>query len=132
MKDIQLLAQILSLVPPWRVGRVRLDRSHGNLRIDLVSSPDHPWECPECRQPSESLRCESRTWQHLDICQYKSTIVAEVPVVSCELHGIQVAWVPWADSNSRQTTWAERRAIERLFGLVEDFQTGEAPPAGGG
>ena len=130
MKDIQLLAQILGLVPPWRVGRVRLDGNRAVLRIDLVSTPGHPWECPECRQPSRTLRVESRTWHHLDICQYRSVIVAEVPIIDCELHGVQLAWVPWAESNSRQTNWAERRSIEKLFGLVDDFDAGGTTPAG--
>lgn len=129
MRDVKLLAEILGLHPPWRVNRVRLDRERSMMVIELVSGPDGAWECPECRQPVASGQRVRRTWQHLDVCQYRSEIVADVPEVTCERHGVQSAWVPWADSGSRQTTWAERRAIERLFGLVEDFDTGSAPPA---
>ena len=78
------------------------------------------------RQVYDSRR---RRWRHLDTCQYKTILEADVPRVKCPEHGR--GWtttVPWAEPNSGFTAlfealvidWlkeASTSAVARLMGL---------------
>lgn len=57
---------------------------------------------------------EQRRWRHLDSCQFKTLVVADVPRVKCEVHGTQMVQVPWAEPRSRFTALFERLAIDVL------------------
>jgi len=41
--------------------------------------------------------------RHLDSCQYKTILVADVPRVKCDQHGTQTVKLPWAEPGSRFT-----------------------------
>lgn len=57
---------------------------------------------------------ERRQWRHLDTCQYKTILQAEVPRGSCEKHGTQTVHVPWAEKHGRFTALFERLAIDLM------------------
>ena len=52
-----------------------------------VSFADTIWGCPECQQRMVIHDYEERRWRHLDSCQFKTVIIARVPVVKCPTHG---------------------------------------------
>lgn len=81
MRDIDLYAQILGLRSPWKVADVQLLRDVGEVRVHVVPEPGVRWTCPRCGQPSPGYDTRRRQWRHLDTCQYKTVLEADVPRV---------------------------------------------------
>jgi transposase len=67
-----------------------------------------------CQAASPRYDSRRRTWRHLDTCQYRTLLTAEVPRVSCKDHGVHQVPVPWAEPSSRFTALLERLAIDWL------------------
>ncbi len=73
------------------------------------------WPCAECgtlcklhdHQPS-------RSWRHLDTCQYRTIVHADPPRSDCDKHGPRVVKLPWAEQRGRFTMLFERLAIDWL------------------
>jgi len=114
MKDTQLYEQILGIEAPWRVDGVTLKREAQEIEVEVGLDRDRPWACPTCRLAMHIHGYERRRWRHLDSCQYKTIVTAEVPRVSCSEHGTQAVQVPWAERYSRFTRLFERLAIDVL------------------
>ena len=115
MNDISLYQQILGDTTPWRVGEVKLDAEKLTIDVRFVLPEDAAWTCPECRGRMHVKDRRRRRWRHLDSCQFKTVLEADVPVVECPTHGAQTVQVPWADGSSRFTLLFERLAIEVLL-----------------
>jgi transposase len=87
---------------------------------EIIVSVEHPREtkfcCPNCQL---ELPCydhaEGRRWRHLDSCQFKTILSAQIPRVNCPEHGVRNVSVPWATKNSRFTVLFERFAIDVLL-----------------
>jgi transposase len=79
-----------------------------------VAVREQLWACPQCACRMHVHQWESRTWRHLDSCQFKTLIRADVPVVRCPEHGSQTVAVPWAEKYGRFTRLFERLAIDVL------------------
>ncbi len=114
MKDTQLYQQILGLAKPWRVDSVTLKREERAIEVEVVCD-DQVWACPECGQRAHVHNRERRRWRHLDSCQFKTLLVADVPRVRCPEHGTVTVRVPWAEKHSRFTALFERLAIDVLL-----------------
>jgi transposase len=113
MNDTKLYEQILGLQPPWSVQSVTMKKDEGTIEVDVVCA-ETLWGCPQCGQRMHKHDSERRRWRHLDSCQFKTIVVADVPRVKCPQHGSQTVRVPWAEPRSRFTTWFERLAIDVL------------------
>lgn len=113
MNDTKLYEQILGLQPPWSVQSVALKKAEGTIEIEVVCG-ETLWGCPECGQRMHHHDTERRRWRHLDSCQFKTIVTADVPRVKCPEHGTRVVKVPWAEPRSRFTAWFERLAIDVL------------------
>ena len=113
MKDHQLYQQILSLIEPWRVKQATLDHKCGEVRVE-VECTETVWGCPQCSERMQVHDWERRRWRHMDSCQYKTIIEAEVPRVGCPTHGTQCVAVPWAEKYGRFTRLFERLAIDMM------------------
>jgi transposase len=111
MQDVQLYHQILGLSEPWRVKSVRLNREAGEVEIE-VECTERVWGCPECGERMHVHDWERRRWRHLDSCQYRTILTAEVPRVKCPTHGTQMVKVPWAEKHGRFTALFERLAVD--------------------
>jgi len=114
MKDFELYQQILGLVKPWQVKQVTLQRESGEVEVE-VECLERVWGCPQCQQRMQIQDWERRRWRHLDSCQFKTMIVAEVPRVRCLEHGTQTVAVPWAEKYSRFSRLFERLAIDVML-----------------
>lgn len=114
MNDTSLYQQILGDTSPWKVDSVRLDSKALTVDVFLSVDPKTRWACPECRERMHIKEWRTRRWRHLDSCQFKTIIQADVPVVECQQHGSQTVQVPWAEKSSRFTLLFERFAIEVL------------------
>ena len=108
MQDIQLYQQILGDTQPWRVERVSLKRDELTIEIEMALS-ETTWDC---KQRMHVHGYERRRWRHLDSCQFKTILSADVPRVQCDEHGTQTVQVPWAEKHGRFTAMFERLAID--------------------
>jgi transposase len=113
MQDLQLYQQLLGLAEPWYVAGVRLDVKAQEVEV-TVAVRDQLWGCPQCACRMHVHQWENRRWRHLDSCQFKTFIRADVPVVLCAEHGSQTVAVPWAEKYGRFSRLFERLAIDVL------------------
>jgi len=111
MHDIQLYQQILGDTLPWQVERVTLNKETQSIEVEMAL-PEQVWACPECHVRMHVHGYERRRWRHLDSCQYRTILTADVPRVQCETHGTQAVQVPWAEKHGRFTALFERFAID--------------------
>ncbi len=70
--------------------------------------------CPTCGEVSPGYDSRTRRWRHLDTCQYKTILVADVPRVKCKEHGVISVSIPWAESGSGFTAMFEALIIDWL------------------
>ena len=113
MQDIALYQQILGLKEPWKVQSVELKIKDGEVLV-RVECTDNLWGCPNpgCGQRMHIHEWETRRWRHLDSCQFKTILQADLPRVVCPEHGSITVAVPWAQKHGRFTALFERLAID--------------------
>ena len=128
MRDKDLYAQILGIKSPWQVAAVELSVSEGEVTVQVEQVEGVKSCCPSCGKESPGYDLRRRRWRHLDTCQYRTILVADVPRVKCEEHGVVTVSVPWAEPGSGFTAmfealvidWlkeASTSAVSRLMGL---------------
>lgn len=114
MRDKELYAQILGIQSPWQVADVELKLSAGEVHVFVEPEQDAQFVCPTCGSPSPRYDKRRRHWRHLDTCQYRTILVADVPRVECKEHGVVTARVPWAEPDSGFTALFEALVIDWL------------------
>lgn len=114
MQDTELYQHLLGVPAPWRVVRVELSVAEGSVDV-FVEQPNKELPCPTCGAASPVHdHTPSRSWRHLDSCQFRTMLHARPPRVRCKEHGIHQATLPWAEARSRFTAMFERFAIDML------------------
>lgn len=109
-------SQLLGLVAPWTIQDVNLDVENAILDIFVVEQDGTTFPCPECGTTSQMYdHAPVRRWRHLDTMQFTTQIIASLPRISCQEHGIKTVSVPWADPHSRWTLLFEAFAIEVML-----------------
>ncbi len=114
MRDKDLYAQILGIQSPWKVREVALNLSEGEVIIHVQHDPLVPLVCPECGAEGPGYDTRERRWRHLDTCQYRTILAAEVPRCNCSEHGVHQVSVPWGEAGSRFTALFEAVVIDWL------------------
>jgi transposase len=114
MRDKELYAGILGVKAPWRVEDVVLDRVRQEVRVRLSFGGSAQGECPQCGERCPGYDTRRRSWRHLDTCQFKTIIEADVPRVSCKTHNVVQINVPWAEPGSGFTALMEALVIDWL------------------
>jgi transposase len=110
--DKSLYAAILGMKAPWGVESVELRLAQGEVHIWVALPKDTLWVCPECHAAAPIHDHRERVWRHLDTCQYRTLVHAQVPRLDCPTHGIRQVRVPWAEEKSRFTALFEALAID--------------------
>ena len=100
MRDKDLYKQILGIQAPWMVTEVELSMAAGEVAVHVAHDTGVRLTCSHCGYPGPGYDHRSRTWRHLDTCQFKTLIVATVPRVTCPTHGVVTVQVPWLEFNS--------------------------------
>lgn len=113
MKDTQLYSQILGIHEPWEVTEVKLSLPNDEVEV-TVAYGGSKLLCPQCGKPCPGYDKRPRRWRHLDTCQLKTLLVAEVPRVTCSEHGVVTVSVPWAEPGSGFTALFEALVIDWL------------------
>jgi len=114
MRDKELYRKILGIEEPWTVKDVELDREKGEVRVELAHRAGEGLRCPECGTLSPGYDARARRWRHLDTCQFRTILMAQVPRVSCPEHGVRQVSVPWGEPGSRFTALFEALVIDWL------------------
>lgn len=114
MRDTELYARILGIEQPWRVKGVELRLEGGDVEVLVEHGGEGKLPCPECGEASSRYDTRRRQWRHLDTCQYRTILVAEVPRVQCSQHGVTTIRVPWAEPGSSFTALYESLVIDWL------------------
>jgi len=114
MRDKELYAQILGIVSPWQVAKVELLTSTGEVKVYVAPESDTVFSCPTCSSMSPGYDSRQRHWRHLDTCQYKTILIADIPRVECKQHGVVTASVPWAAPGSGFTALFEVLVVDWL------------------
>jgi len=112
MRDSELYEKILGLFEPWHVEDVTIDKVAEVIVIRVGLRGAVVLACPECEQPMPGYDSRRRRWRHLDTCQYKTIIEADVPRGECGRHGVRQIRVPWAEDRSQFTALFERLVID--------------------
>lgn len=116
MQDRQLYEQILGIPSPWSVERVELNLEEGEVHVYLEHPERAVWRCAQCERECPLYdHMPSRTWRHLDTCQYRTLLHADPPRTNCAEHGVHAVRLPWAEPHSRFTSLFERLAIDWLL-----------------
>lgn len=102
---------LLDIESPWEVASVRRDASTREVTAIVQYKPAEKLKCPECGKEGSLHDHRTRRWRHLDSCNHKTLIEAEIPRVKCSEHGIKQISVNWAEKNSRFTLEFESAII---------------------
>ena len=113
MKDTQLYSQILGIEKPWKVTDVRVSLADDEVEV-TVEHEGRKLACPKCGKTCSGNDKRQRRWRHLDTCQLKTLLVADVPRVECSEHGVVTVYVPWAEPGSGFTALFEALVIDWL------------------
>lgn len=114
MRDKQLYQQILGIESPWQVVAVDVAMADGEVRVRVEAKAGTPHCCPQCGKRCPGYDRRWRRWRHLDTCQLKTILEAEVPRVTCAEHGVVQVKVPWAEPGSGFTALFEALVIDWL------------------
>lgn len=114
MQDKELYEKLLGLKAPWYVAEVDLRIEESKITVRLAHEPLMRFPCPECDQEGPTHDHRTRQWRHLDTCGFVTMIEADIPRVSCPVHGVHQAKVPWAEPGSGFTALFEALAISWL------------------
>ncbi|MHB1456293.1 MAG: ISL3 family transposase [Armatimonadota bacterium] len=118
MKDTELYSKILGINDPWHVENVDIDMPHQTIKVYLAHDDKASWVCPECGNTAPIYdHREQREWRHLDSCQFKTYLVASLPRINCNKHGVHTVKTPWSEPNSRFTLMFEILAINILLAV---------------
>ncbi|BBJ23088.1 ISL3 family transposase [Candidatus Nitrotoga sp. AM1P] len=116
MESKELHRHLLGINEPWRVERVDLDMTRGQVDVYVEHAKGVRFSCPKCGQEHAVYdHSAERTWRHLDSCQFMTYLHASPPRVSCPEHGVLQARLPWADEGSRFTHLFEALAVNVLL-----------------
>ncbi len=113
MKDTQLYSQILGIEKPWKVTDVKVSLPEDEVEV-IVEHGGGKLSCPKCGKTCPGYDKRRRRWRHLDTCQLKTLLVADVPRVECAEHGVVNVSVPWAEPGSGFTAMFEALVIDWL------------------
>ena len=113
MKDTQLYGQILGIRKPWKVMNVQVSLADDEVQV-TVGRDGGKLTCPKCGKGCAGIDQRTRRWRHLDTCQLKTLLVADVPRVQCSEHGVVTVSVPWAEPGSGFTVLFEALVINWL------------------
>ena len=107
MESTALFEMALGLTGGWKVVKSEFKGEPKKLEIYLDFEAGQKFECPEGGERSGVHDTVEKRWRHLNFFQYECELVARVPRVKCEKHGVRQVAVPWARPGSGFTLMFE-------------------------
>lgn len=119
-----LFQAALGLNDPWFVAASRLttlptfgevsDPGGMVLELEIDFKKGARLPCPVCGAACPTHDTSKQTWRHLNFWQHASYLLARVPRVKCEHHGVKQVAVPWARPGSGFTLLFEAMILSLL------------------
>jgi transposase len=109
-----LYATLLGVRAPWYVTDVEVRPKQEDVTVMIEAHSNLQHACPRCGKPCPGYDTRRRSWRHLDTCQYKTIVIADVPRVQCAEHGVLQIEVAWASADSGFTVLMESLIIDWL------------------
>lgn len=107
VESTALFEMALGLSGGWKVVRSEFKGEPKKLEIYLDFEPGSRFKCAQCGKKCAVHDTTEKQWRHLNFFQYECDLVARVPRVECEKHGVKQVEVPWARSGSGFTLMFE-------------------------
>ena len=107
MEANQLFSMALGLGDAWRVVKSEMNVEKRELKLWLDFESGLQFACPECGGFCPVHDTVKKQWRHLDFWQHQTELIARVPRVRCEEHGVRQTTVPWARPGSGFTLMME-------------------------
>lgn len=108
------IGRLLGIRAPWEVSEVTFVHEAQQVQIHVTCKDGHALTCPACGLVCPGYDHRRRQWRHLDMCEYRTMVVADLPRVECPEHGVCTVSVPWADPKARFTIGFEALVIDWL------------------
>jgi transposase len=106
-----LFGQALGLGSGWKVLKSEMDVEGRQLRLWLDFERGAQFACPECGQWCPVHDTVEKKWRHLDFWQHRTELIARVPRIDCQKHGVLQTSVPWARPGSGFTLMMEAMVL---------------------
>jgi transposase len=117
MSHARQRAVYTDLVYPFSVEGVRacLAVEDGEVKVFVAQEAGAEQHCPKCGLacPGYDRRRQS-SWRHLDTCQFKTILMADMPRIKCPEHGVVTVGVLWSEPGSGFTVLFEALVIDWL------------------
>jgi transposase len=114
MEITEFYSKILELSAPWEVLNVELHQEDKEVLVEVGINANHSCHCPICGSVSPRYDKNPKRWRDKDTNQFKTIIIADVPRVKCNEHGVRTISIPWAEKGSRYTYLFESYVIDWL------------------
>ncbi len=125
VNECEFYDQVLGLTADWEVVDVALRLAEEEVHL-VVQCRAGRLPCPTCGADCAFHDYAAvRTWRHLDTCQLRTYLQAEVPRVRCAQHGVLTAAVPWAMPYGRFTLLFETFALRLLRACMNQSKAAE-------
>lgn len=107
--------QILGITKPWFIIDAKIDEKDKSVHVNLSHNTGEKFPCKHCQMLCPVYdHSSSRTWRHLDTCNYSTYLHTQLPRVDCPEHSVSVIEPDWSRENSRFTLQFESLVIDTL------------------
>lgn len=107
----EFYTHLLDIRDPWEVAAIKRDSKSKEVTAIVALKPGIPLVCPICGMTATLHDHRFRRWRHLDSCNHKTIVEADIPRVECAEHGVKQVEVTWAVKGSRFTAEFESTVI---------------------
>ena len=123
----EFYTNLLDITDPWEVTAIKRDSKSREVTAIVALKAGMQLLCPICGEPAKLHDHRSRRWRHLDSCNHKTIVEADIPRVECAEHGVRQLAVTWALKGSRFTAEFESTVLLWLKGdsistVAENFR----------
>jgi len=112
----EFYTNLLGITDPWEVASIKRDSNSKEVTAVVALKLSAQLVCPICGLPSKLHDHRSRRWRHLDSCNHKTIVEADIPRIECAEHGVKQMTVTWAMKGSRFTAEFESTVLLWLKG----------------
>jgi transposase len=102
---------LLDITDPWEVTSIKRDSKIREVTAIVGLKAGMPLLCPICGMIAKLHDHRFRRWRHLDSCNHKTIVEADIPRVECPGHGVKQIAVTWALKGSRFTAEFESTVL---------------------
>jgi transposase len=111
MDTNSLFGRALGLGDGWKVINSEMDVASQRLSLSLDFAAGSYFACPQCGEFCRVHDTVEKVWRHLDFWQHQTELVARVPRIVCDEHGVLQTEVPWARTGSGFTLMMEAMVL---------------------